>query len=249
MKYIKTISIIMIPIIMMTALLACSTAPVQESSTTIEKLTEHQSVTTLPFDLSSFSETTEKANTDASTVTSKRNEFQELIIEWPLYDDAEKLVAEADYVMIAKIVDIYYDVLDITTANPATSDTKKENKMLYTFYKLETIKSFKGKSFPILDLKIEGGRKDIMIQQQQEVIEKYNMDRIAYLPQIPSLDKNSTYLFVVLGTEGRPAYAFSPHQSIYRIDIPETEYNGISAKKIISSFGEDKWKEFVTSEY
>ena len=138
---------------------------------------------------------------------------------------------------------------------------------LVTIYDVEVIAQYKGETASKLQFKMMGGLRDVRVEEQLAVMKEYGLKYIHLLEDSPEIKIGGTYLLVLgqLGN-GLPS-PLNPIQAIYDLrdpfqkntfsrELPEPpgsyydkswdENTGsfISARDVISAFGEEKWDVF-----
>ena len=190
------------------------------------------------------------------------------------YGDAQRLTEAADVVVIGEIVDISFQVLDMTTGLPPTEITLDVDRRLTTIYDIEVITSLKGDVAGVIQMKIDGGIKDYRVEEQLRISREMNAwwkDSIVLIEYSPELKIGETYLLALCdltlrGFETPLLVYMIPQQSVFNLKNPFSKqslsgrYDGrvgdyskdidledsplISAYDIVSVFGDDVWDEF-----
>ena len=188
------------------------------------------------------------------------------------YLTAQDLVEDASLVVIGKVTGISFQMLDTRTSLPPTEKTERADRRIHTIYSIDVITSYKGEAGKSTQLRIYGGLKDYRVDEQLKMIKEANAfpdDGIQIEENIPEIKIGETYLFALYQFENYTPTNLIPDQSIYSLDNPfdkhvignhelenpakyykaETNEYGrplMSAKDVISVFGEDKWDAFWT---
>ena len=197
--------------------------------------------------------------------------YSEMEASYGVLQDAKKLTKTASVVVIGKVTDISFQVLDITTALPPTEKTEDRNRWLHTIYDVDVITSYKGKKTDNIKIRVNGGIKDYRVNEQLDLIKEMKAwpnDAILLQEKMPEIELRETYLFTLYESEfGGGPTNLHPRQTVYDINNPfekqtlgrelkgeasdyysqNTDEQGdpiISAKDVISAFGEDKWNTF-----
>ena len=144
--------------------------------------------------------------------------------------------------------------------------------MLYnisTVYHIDVITTYKGDLSGSTKIRIQGGLEDFRIEEQTALAKEYGLKYISISNDVQDIRIGETYLFVLCNRDELPPAPLCPSQSIYNLDNPfeknpigstplddpakyyaeskDSSGNTImSAKDIISAFGEDKWNDFWT---
>jgi|GEM_PF-760706 len=169
------------------------------------------------------------------------------------FKSAEELTIAADIVIIGRVTDISFEVLDIETGFPPTEETNKQYCRQNTLYNVDVITTYKGDISEKIKIGILGGIKDYRVEEQLALVKKMNAfppDGILTDEGVPEIKIDGLYLFTLCKSKktGR-IINMIPQQSIYNLNNP-FEKQGISgsgimsARDVISVFGEDKWSAF-----
>ena len=166
-------------------------------------------------------------------------------------------------IFTGNVTGISFQILDITTGGAPTHETEKKNCYLNTIYEIDIITSYKGKYSEKTQIRMLGGIIDYRTEEQLSIskeIEDFN-GRITIVEGMPEINIGETYLFVTgqfLTIAGQFVTSaptlVNLNQSVYNLHNPfDKKLEGysdnifpISAKDIISAFGEDKWDSFWT---
>ncbi len=161
--------------------------------------------------------------------------------------------------------------MDAKTSLPPTEETEDYYRWLNTIYDLEIITSYKGGVFYPAQIRTDGGLKDYRVEEQLEVMRSGNAyhygNGIPIMEGIPEIKIGEIYLFVLGQFETGLPSNLIPQQSFYNLqnpfkkntlgeielDDPAKYYSEkkdpygnpiISAKDVISTFGQEKWNDF-----
>jgi len=188
---------------------------------------------------------------------------------WSFSHSAEQLTERSDVVFSGTITDISFQVLDATTAMPPDEKTIDRNRWLHTAYDVDVITVYKGNVSNPARISIEGGVRDYRVEEQLALMKEmrgWHDDCIFIHSGMPEIKIGETYLFALKKPTVRDVLIIlNPYQSIYHLQNPfkkngisgyeldsqyyssQTDQHGypiISAKDIISVFGQDKWDAF-----
>ena len=188
-------------------------------------------------------------------------------VSWGTYEDAESLVKRFDYIVTGKITEISFRVLDGTTGLPLREDWREYYKEYYggelepwrvakldTFYDVEVLTAYKGEPSKTIQMKVKGGLKDYRAEEQMKLLKEYGVDFIILCEDYPKLEIGETYLLAMNQSETSWAILGNPMQCLFDlresletvsdcVKSPPPE-RGISARDIISVFGEEEWRAF-----
>ncbi|MDR2647145.1 MAG: hypothetical protein LBB67_03360 [Oscillospiraceae bacterium] len=184
--------------------------------------------------------TTEKPST--STAVS----YQDMFIDWSLFENASALVEEATLVVVGTIKDVSFAVVDSSTAEPPTEESEPLRLHLNSYYTVDVLQVFKGDVGSSLELAMDGGIKDFKVEEQLAALGDLAEKGIPIAVDVPELNIGETYLLLMKQNLPHAAYPYYPAQSIYNLSVesPLTQHPNMTAKDIILTFGEDKWQDF-----
>lgn len=189
--------------------------------------------------------------------------------DWQVYNSAEELINSADLVLIGKITDIDFQVLDSSNALPVSDTTPEYFRQLYTVYTVDISQTYKGNPEAVSTIRVPGGMVDFAVERQLEVMEEGKaFSRENGIPILENYHKvqcsiGNSYLFVLRQFDTGAPTILNIDQSVFDLHDParkqtignnpniyhsgdKDEYNLplISAKDVISEFGNAEWKEF-----
>ena len=162
-------------------------------------------------------------------------------------------------IFTGKVTDISFQVLDRLTAEAPTDETEKMNCHLNTIYEIDIITLYKGKYPEKTQIRMFGGIMDYRIEEQVKVLKEMDIwnGNIPIAEEMPEINIGETYLFIASQYPQHLTVAptlVNLNQSVYNLHNPfdkklegySDNISPISAKDIISAFGEDKWDSFWT---
>ena len=175
--------------------------------------------------------------------------------EYMVNETPKELVDAADMVFIGKVKSLSFEILDWETGLPPTEQTEEKNKKLYTNYTVEVITSYKGDVSGTFTFKEYGGVRDRYIDEQiialTEVKEHPTISDILVAERENYIiEEGHIYLFSLYKLNDGSFTLLTPDtQSAFPVENVEEkdQFGCISAKDVISYFGEDKWNEFNAS--
>lgn len=181
-----------------------------------------------------------------SNNSSEEIHYNLISADWPVYKDVKELTNAGNVIVLGKITDISFEILDRTTAEPPTSDSETENCYLNTIYSVEVITSYKGNSAETIKVRMLGGLEGVYVKEQIAVLGDKANKEIPIMDGSPNLEIGQTYLFVLYQYSDTMPTLVNVQQGVYGIDDPLTkdDHSYVSLKEIISSFGEDNWVAF-----
>ena len=176
------------------------------------------------------------------------------VSDYPVYKNAEELITASDIVLTGKVTDIFFQMLDSTTGLPPTDQTEERNNELCTIYTVEVISTYKGDASEAVSIRTQGGLKDEYLDQQILALGERASNGITVAQDMPEIKIGETYLFSLRVFDGTDPCLMNPDQGIIKVSelseaVVKDEYGYISAKDMISYFGEEKWSAFKSINY
>lgn len=185
---------------------------------------------------------------DSST---SETEYAFLSADWAYYADTKELLERANIVYIGRITGISFAMLD----NNALPVTEKQDVQLHwfrTIYDVEVLSLYKGEVAENTQFRVMGGIKGYREEEQRNLLDKYNL--ISPEQGLPIWDPaqenytgykiGETYLFVLHQFETGIPTILNFEQSSFDLHNPFIGSNNLSAKDIISNFGQEKWDSY-----
>lgn len=173
-------------------------------------------------------------------------------LQYEVFETPDELADMADMVFIGKVKSLSFEILDVYTGFPPTAQTEEHDKVLYTNYMVEVLTSYKGGASGTFTFKEYGGVRDRYIDEQ--IIALTKVKEHPTISDIPVdenenyiIEEEHTYLFSLYKLDSGSFCLLNPDkQSAFPIENVEEkdQYGYLSAKDVISYFGDDKWKEF-----
>jgi len=156
--------------------------------------------------------------------------------DWPQYKNAAEVVGKADLVFEGKVTGISFQVLDMTTGLPPTSDTEEWHRCLYTFYDVEITTVYKGDERRTIQVVMNGGLRDVRVDEQLRVLGEDAPKGIPLVAGMLVLANGKTYLFAVKKNGTLPAFILNTNQSVYDLVNPSVKQANVSANDVIALF-------------
>lgn len=178
--------------------------------------------------------------------------------DYPVYENTKELVSASDIVLTGRVTDVSFKMLDYTTALPPTEETEERDITLCTIYTVEVISTYKGDASESINIRIAGGLKDQYLEQQLQVLGERASEgiTITVAEDMPEIKIGETYLFSLAVFEGTdPCLCLmNPDQGVISVSdlnstVVKDKYGCISAKDIISYFGDEKWTAFESENF
>ncbi|MCL2487924.1 MAG: hypothetical protein FWE80_04505 [Oscillospiraceae bacterium] len=186
------------------------------------------------------------------------------------FQNGRELAEEADLVFTGRVTGIFFQVLDDTNALPPTEKTEKSRRRLYTIYDIDVAEIYKGENRNSIQFRVAGGVRDYRAEEQMKLMKNMDAwpdDGILLQEGMPEIKIGEVYLFALGQFKTGLPTNFNPRQSFYNLRDPfkkncianrepddpaeyyseDKDANGssiISAKDVISAFGEQAWDAF-----
>lgn len=185
--------------------------------------------------------------------------------DWAVYQNSQELVERANLVLIGKVTGISFQMLDTRDSETIGDDIDDMYYNLYTLYDVDVITLYKGDAKKSIQVRVMGGLIDYQVDEQLEILALYNKQYIPILEENLEYKTGETYLFVLhqhMDFAPTPLnitqssynlynpfakYAIDSHtldDSYYSKTVDDFDNPIISAKDVISVFGQDKWEVF-----
>ncbi|TAH64975.1 MAG: hypothetical protein EWM47_11705 [Anaerolineaceae bacterium] len=185
-------------------------------------------------------------DTDDNLIADKVT-YNSISADWPAYEDVEDLVEAGNIILMGKVTDISFQVLDDRTGEPPSEETKEADRSLYTIYDVDVIRSYKGDFLETTKVRMLGGQEGFRVDEQVKALGEDAQKGITIIKGRPEILIGESYLFVLYQYEDTIPTLVNMEQGVYDVNDPLEKdwYSFVSAKDIISYFGEDKWDEFT----
>jgi hypothetical protein len=173
-------------------------------------------------------------------------DYNTMSADWPIYKDVTELTEAANVILLGKVTDISFQVLDDRTARPPSEETEEWNRSLNTIYDVDVITSYKGDSLENIKVRMLGGQKGVRVEEQLAALGEDAENGIPIMEGMPEIKIGETYLFVLYQYKDTMPTLVNVGQGVYELHDPlaKDQYSFVSPKDIISYFGKDKWEEF-----
>ena len=167
---------------------------------------------------------------------------------YKIYRDAKELGERADLALLGRVTDISFQILDMKTGHPPTEKTEERDAQLHTMYTVEVVTLYKGECDKTVQIGETGGIPNYRVEEQLAVLGKDAGNGILVISGMPDILIGETYLFS-LGTFEDSSVAsalVNLDQGVYTLQdaSKKDKFSYVSAKDLISYFGEDKWTDF-----
>jgi len=169
---------------------------------------------------------------------------------WESYS-IDEVMEKANKCYIGRVTGILFSLVDINTGYVPTDKSDESDIFIRTIYEIEVLMPYKGMNASYEKIRILGGIPGEYIAEQLEVLKDAPENRQYIYRFWTPLNLGEIYLFNLSQREDDfiPT-PISPMQGVYTLQNPleasEAKNNNISAKDMISAFGEDKWDEFFS---
>ncbi|MCL2508204.1 MAG: hypothetical protein FWF05_03405 [Oscillospiraceae bacterium] len=235
----------------------------QETEETMAQLESTESQPNQPesieFQPNSTTNSTSQGNNATTPNSTTEVLYGNISSMWYPHKNAEELVESADAVIIGKVSGISFQILDATTGMPPDEKTEERHRRLWTIYDINILTAYKGSESSSLKIKTDGGLKDYRVEEQLELIKDLTPPNniIAVSGETSMIKMGETYLFTLSQSRNWEFFnVMTPSQSIHNLKNPfgkgeavasqenQRGSSTITAKDVISVFGQDKWDAF-----
>lgn len=174
--------------------------------------------------------------------------------DYYVYENPEELISAADIVLTGRVTDISFKMLDYKTALPPTEESEESNITLCTIYTVEVISTYKGNVSESINIRVAGGLKDKYLDEQLRVLGERASEGITVTMGMPEIEIGETYLFSLGVFEGTDPCLMNQDQGVICVSdlnsaVAKDIYGYVSAKDIISYFGNEKWTAFESENF
>ncbi len=174
--------------------------------------------------------------------------------DYYVYENPEELISAADIVLTGKVTDISFKMLDYVTALPPTEETEERYIKLCTIYTVDVISTYKGNVSESINIRVAGGLKDKYLDEQLRVLGERVSKGITVTSNMPEIEIGETYLFSLGVFEGTDPCLMNQDQGVICVSdlnsaVAKDIYGYVSAKDIISYFGNEKWTAFESENF
>lgn len=180
-------------------------------------------------------------NSESETKTSSPEtsvQFGSIEVDWQVYSSAEEIIEHGDIIVSGRVTDISFAMLDKHTGKVVDANTKDSEAELCTIYNVDVITPYKGWSKEKLQIRMEGGLEDYMVDEQIKVLKEHGGDKILYLSDPPKIDLGKEYLFVLGQFEGTLPCIINSAQTAFPLNdrTSKEKYSNASVDDIIWQF-------------
>ncbi len=193
-------------------------------------------------------DSTSSAVQDSNSSVENDIKYIDVSADWPVYENTDALIKAANVVILGKVTGISFQILDLKNGGSPTEDSEQQNCAFCTIYDVEVDTSYKGNAAGKLRFCTEGGLKGEYVKEQLAVLDGSAKKEIPVMVEMPKIEIDETYLFVLYQYEDKMPTLLNPEQGIYKLDNPleKDVYSYVSPKEIISYFGEEQWEAFIS---
>lgn len=179
----------------------------------------------------------ETKNSLSGTETSVQ--FGSIEVDWQVYSSAEEIIEHGDIIVSGRVTDISFAIIDMHTGKIVTESSENSESEICTIYHVDVITSYKGCSEEKLQIRMEGGLKNYMVDEQIEVLKEYGGNVINFLADPPKIELGEEYLFVLGQFEDTLPCIINSMQTAFPLNdrTSKEEYSKASIDDIIAYFG------------
>ncbi|MBD5116646.1 MAG: hypothetical protein HDT48_03905 [Ruminococcaceae bacterium] len=190
----------------------------------------------------------------ANSISENNVTYNYSVSDYPVYKKTEELISASDIVLTGRVTDVSFKMLDYKTALPPTEESEEGDITLCTIYTVEVISIYKGNVSESINIRVAGGIKDKYLDQQIQVLGERASKGITVAEDMPEIKIGETYLFSLMVFEGTDPCLLNFEQGIISVSdfnstVVKDEFGYISAKDIISYFGNEKWTAFESENF
>lgn len=179
--------------------------------------------------------------------------FSSMTIDWPYYRTPDELIEKADYVCIARITDITFEMLDRSSGLPVMGPSAASE--LNTIFHFEVIKGYKGSLTDKMTFMTDGGLMNYKVATQVKLMKEYNNSEYE-THGIPVFDGYAEYkigdyyLLALRKVENTHSVILSHKQGVMPLKgLTEKSLNEsnepVTPKTIMEAFGDDALEGFI----
>lgn len=173
---------------------------------------------------------TSSAGTDTSV------QFGSIEVDWLVYSSADEIVEYGDIIVSGRVTGISFEMLDKYTGTVVDADLKDSEAELCTIYHVDVITPYKGCSEEKLQIRMVGGLKDYLVDEQIEVLKEHGGNAINILSDPPKIELGEEYLFVLAQFEGTLPCIINSMQTAFPLNdrTSKEKYSNASVNDIIT---------------
>lgn len=173
---------------------------------------------------------TSSAGTDTSV------QFGSIEVDWLVYSSADEIVEYGDIIVSGRVTGISFEMLDKYTGTVVDTDLKDSEAELCTIYHVDVITPYKGCSEEKLQIRMVGGLKDYLVDEQIEVLKEHGGNAINILSDPPKIELGEEYLFVLAQFEGTLPCIINSMQTAFPLNdrTSKEKYSNASVNDIIT---------------
>ena len=152
-------------------------------------------------------------------------DYNTMSADWPIYKDVTELTEAANVILLGKVTDISFQVLDDRTTRPPSEETEEWNRSLNTIYDVDVITSYKGDSLENIKVRMLGGQKGVRVEEQLSALGEDAENGIPIMEGMPEIKIGETYLFVLYQYKDTMPTLVNVGQGVYELHDPLAKTN------------------------
>lgn len=178
----------------------------------------------------------ETKNSSLGTDTSVQ--FGSIEVDWQWYSSAEQLIEHGDIIVSGKVTDISFAMLDKYTGKVVDANVNDSESELCTIFHVDVITPYKGCDEETLQIRMEGGLENYMVDEQIEVLKEHGGNVINYLSDPPKIELGEEYLFILGQFEDTLPCIINSFQTAFPLKdrTSKEKYSNASVDDIIWQF-------------
>lgn len=176
----------------------------------------------------------ETKNSLSGTETSVQ--FGSIEVDWQVYSSAEEIIEHGDIIVSGRVTDISFAMIDMHTGKIVTESSENSESEICTIYHVDVITPYKGCSEEKLQIRMVGGLKDYLVDEQIEVLKEHGGNAINILSDPPKIELGEEYLFVLAQFEGTLPCIINSMQTAFPLNdrTSKEKYSNASVNDIIT---------------
>lgn len=163
-------------------------------------------------------------------------QYGSIEVDWLVYSSAKEIVEHGDIIVSGRVTDISFAMLDKYTGTVVDTNLKDSEAELCTIYHVDVITPYKGCSEEKLQIRMVGGLKDYLVDEQIEVLKEHGGNAINILSDPPKIELGEEYLFVLAQFEGTLPCIINSMQTAFPLNdrTSKEKYSNASVNDIIT---------------
>lgn len=163
-------------------------------------------------------------------------QYGSIEVDWLVYSSAKEIVEYGDIIVSGRVTDISFAMLNKYTGKVVDADLKDSEAELCTIYHVDVITPYKGCDEETLQIRMYGGLKDYLVDEQIKVLKEHGGNVINIISDPPKIELGEEYLFVLAQFEGTLPTIINPAQTAFPLNdrTSKEKYSNASVNDIIT---------------